>query len=172
MICVCNKQSAVTHTFPLSPISSNGNNSVTNKQLRDFFFSSSPFSCGISIVGGWWFFFCIVLETASLGNWESQTADEMSPHELSPCFHTLTNSHVGDLTHTLPLKHSLSFFSSPSTHARTHTHCKDLSSTPCQAQRHTTLSKQAESRSFSHAADCCLSRPVTLDHIMSDMPVL
>lgn len=68
-----------------------------------FFF----FFCGISFVGGWWFFFGIVLETASLGNWESQTADEMSPHELSPRFHTLTNSHVGDLTHTLPLKHSL-----------------------------------------------------------------
>lgn len=129
MICVCYKHSAVTHTFPLSPISSNGNNSVTNKQHWFFF-------CGVSIVDGWWFFFCIVLETASLGNWESQTADEMSPHELSPQFHTLTNSHVGDLTQTLPLKHSL-FFS-------VHTHnSKDLSSTACQAQRHTALSKQA-----------------------------
>ena len=104
------------------------------------------FFCGISIVGGWWFFFCIVLETASLGNWESQTADEMSPHELSPWFHTLTNSHVGDLTHTLRLKHSLF---SPRAHTHTH-NCKDLSSTACQAQRHTSLSKQAVSCSSSH----------------------
>ena len=133
MICVCYKHCAVTHTFPLSPISSNGNNSVTNKQRRDFFLVAFQ----LSAVGG--FFLCIVLETASLGNWESQTADEMSPHELSPQFHTLTNSHVGDLTHTLPLKNSLF---SPHTHTHTH-NSKDLSSTACQAQRHTALSKQA-----------------------------
>lgn len=141
MICVCYKHSAVTHTFPLSPISTNGNNSVTNKQPLFFF------SCGISIVSGWWFFFCIVLETASLGNWESQTADEMSPHELSPWFHTLANSHVDDLTHTLPLQHSLFLLF---THARTH-NCKDLSSTACQAQRHTSPSNHAVSCGFSHA---------------------
>lgn len=50
--------------------------------LRIYFF--------ISFVAFHWlvafFFFCIVLKTASLGNSKSQTADETSPHELSPPF--------------------------------------------------------------------------------------
>lgn len=154
MICVCYKHCAVTHTFPLSPISSNGNNSVTNKQRRVFFF------CGISIVGGWWFFLCIVLETASLGNWESQTADEMSPHELSPQFHTLTNSHVGDLTHTLPLKHSPF---SPHTH--THTILR------ISHQLLVKLNGTQRCLNRLQLLTCCLSRLVTFDRIMSDMQV-
>lgn len=145
MICVCYKHSAVTHTFPLSPISSNGNNSVTNKQPLFSFFL---FSCGISIVSGWWFFFCIVLETASLGNWESQTADEMSPHELSPWFHTLAKQPRRRSDAHSPSR-AFSFFALY-THARTH-NCKDLSSTACQAQRHTSPSNHAVSCGFSHA---------------------
>lgn len=62
------------------------------------------FLCGISIVGGWWFL-CIVLPTASLGNWESQTADELSPRELPSRSHLLTNSHVNG-THFLLLLHA------------------------------------------------------------------
>lgn len=98
-MCLVQAQCSHSHTFPVSNI--NGNNSVTNKQtLFCSFFWHYNCQC---LVG---FLFSIVLETASLGNWESQTADELSPHELSPWFHTLTNSHVWRLTHTLPLKHS------------------------------------------------------------------
>lgn len=167
VICVCNKQSAVTHTFPLSPISSNGNNSVTNKQLRDFlFFFLFLVAFQLSVVGG--FSSALFLK---LLPWETGKVKQLTRCHLMNSLLAFTHSQTATsaIWHTLSLS-SILFLSS--THTRTHTHCKDLSSTPCQAQRHTTLSKQAESPSFSHAADCCLSRPVTLDHIMSDMRVL
>lgn len=105
MICVCYKHSVVTHTFPESPVLKRGNNSVTNKHhqgLFSFFLSFFLRVCVISVVSGRWFFFCIVLETASLGNWESQIADEMSPHELSSPF---THSQAD----TLVIQHTFSF---------------------------------------------------------------
>lgn len=121
---MCSKHSTVIRIFPLSPISNNSNNSV-------IFFVF----CGISMVGGWWFL-CIVPLTASLGNWESQTADEMSPHELPSRSHTLTNSHAnGTYLHSQACSFS-SFY--------THTlNCKDLSSNACQAQWRTSLPNQA-----------------------------
>lgn len=51
MICVCYKHGEVTHTFPLSAISSNGNNSVTNKQHNSFFFFLS-LAFQLLVVGG------------------------------------------------------------------------------------------------------------------------
>ena len=156
MICVCYRPSR-SHTPP--PCLQSEATAIIQSPTN----SAGLFFGGISIVGGWWFFFCIVLETASLGNWESQTADLMSPHELSPRFHTLTNSHVGDLTHTLPLNHSFFFVSTQS-----------LINCSSSSTAHTALSKQVSCCcrhccSGPTSLDCCLSRPVTLDHIMSDM---
>lgn len=103
--------------------------------------NNCPFFVAFQLSVVWWFFFsCIVLEAASLGNWESQTADETSPREPSPpWFRALAKSHVDDLTYAPALMHSPLFYAS-------RTHAQLISrQTACQARRHTSLSNQAVS---------------------------
>lgn len=165
MICVCYKQSAVTHTFPLSAISSNGNNSVTNKQ-RLFLFLVAFL---LSLVGG--FSSALFL---NLLPWETGKVKQLTRCHLTNSlfsFRTLTNSHVGVLT----CAHSqeFSFFLS-----RTHTHAQKHKHT----HKNVRISHQllVKLKSTNHClelrlltcTDCCLLRLATLDHIMSDMYVL
>lgn len=92
---------------------------------------------GISIVSGWCGFFSALF--SKLPPWETGKVKQLTRCHLvnSPWFHTLTNSHVDGLTHTLPLKRSLS-----APYAHTH-NSQDLSSAARQAQQHTSPSNQA-----------------------------
>ena len=78
-MCLLQAQSSCSHIPPPLPVSGLKQTAIIQSPTN----STGLFVAFQLSVVGVFFSSCIVLETASLGNWESQTADEMSPRELS-----------------------------------------------------------------------------------------
>jgi len=116
-VSAANPVQSLTHHLPSTPPPStptylNTNNSGPKQTAPGIFLFFSVFS--FRVIGSF-SSSALFLRTASLGNWESQTADEMSPREPSPQFHTLakqprrrsdTHLHTHTHTHTHTLTHS------------------------------------------------------------------